>query len=159
MTASPPPRSRPGWVAAALLPALNLALALALSAVVIVLVGENPGRALRLLVTGAFGNAEALGYTLYYATTFIFTGLAVAVAFHGGLFNIGAEGQAYIAGLGVALLCLGADRWPALLVIPPPSSWRRPSAPAGPSCRPGCRPDAAATSSSRRSCSTSSPRR
>ena len=118
MTASLPPRSRPGWVAAALLPALNLALALALSAVVIVLVGEHPGRALRLLVTGAFGNAEALGYTLYYATTFIFTGLAVAVAFHGGLFNIGAEGQAYIAGLGVALLCLGADRWPALLVIP-----------------------------------------
>ena len=42
----------------------------------------------------------------------------MAVAFHGGLFNIGAEGQAYIAGLGVALLCLGAERWPTLLVIP-----------------------------------------
>jgi len=111
-------RSRPRWLAPALLPALNLVLALALSAVVIVLVGENPFRALRLLVTGAFGNGEAIGYTLYYATSFIFTGLAVAVAFHGGLFNIGAEGQAYIAGLGVALLCLGAERWPALLVIP-----------------------------------------
>jgi general nucleoside transport system permease protein len=118
MTALPSTRPRLGWVAPALLPALNLALALALSAVVIVLLGENPVRALRLLVTGAFGNAEALGYTLYYATSFIFTGLAVAVAFHGGLFNIGAEGQAYVAGLGVALLCLGADRWPALLVIP-----------------------------------------
>jgi simple sugar transport system permease protein len=111
-------RPRLGWVAPALLPALNLALALALSAVVIVLVGENPLRAMRLLVTGAFGNGEAIGYTLYYATSFIFTGLAVAVAFHGGLFNIGAEGQAYIAGLGVALLCLGAERWPAVLVIP-----------------------------------------
>jgi simple sugar transport system permease protein len=118
MTALPSTRPRLGWVAPALLPALNLALALALSAVVIMLLGENPIRALRLLVTGAFGNAEALGYTLYYATSFIFTGLAVAVAFHGGLFNIGAEGQAYVAGLGVALLCLGADRWPALLVIP-----------------------------------------
>jgi simple sugar transport system permease protein len=118
MTASPSARSRPAWLAPALLPALNLVLALALSAVVIVLVGENPLRALRLLVTGAFGNGEAIGYTLYYATSFIFTGLAVAVAFHGGLFNIGAEGQAYIAGLGVALLCLGAERWPALLVIP-----------------------------------------
>jgi general nucleoside transport system permease protein len=111
-------RSRPRWLATALLPALNLVLALALSAVVIVLVGENPFRALRLLVTGAFGNGEAIGYTLYYATSFVFTGLAVAVAFHGGLFNIGAEGQAYIAGLGVGLLCLGAERWPALLVIP-----------------------------------------
>ena len=64
MTAFPPMRSRLGGVAPVLLPALNLALALALSAVVIVLLGENPVRALRLLVTGAFGSAEALGYTL-----------------------------------------------------------------------------------------------
>jgi general nucleoside transport system permease protein len=115
--AAPTPASL-RWVAPALLPAVNLALALALSAVVILLVGENPLRALRLLATGAFGNAEAIGYTLYYATSFVFTGLAVAVAFHGGLFNIGAEGQAYVAGLGVALLCLGAGGWPTLLVIP-----------------------------------------
>jgi len=106
------------WLAPTALPALNLVLALALSAVVILLVGENPVRALRLLATGAFGNAEAIGYTLYYATSFVFTGLAVAVAFHGGLFNIGAEGQAYIAGLGVALFCLGAGGWPTLLVVP-----------------------------------------
>jgi simple sugar transport system permease protein len=105
-------------VAPALLPAINLGLALALSAVVVLLVGESPLRALRLLAAGAFGSGEALGYTLYYATTFVFTGLAVAVAFHGGLFNIGAEGQATIGGLGVALLCLGADGWPAAVVIP-----------------------------------------
>ena len=115
-----PARARrvPDWIAPALLPALNLALALALSALVVLLIGENPLRALRLLLAGAFGNGEAIGYTLYYATNFVFTGLAVAVAFHGGLFNIGAEGQAYIGGLGVALLCLGADGWPRGLVIP-----------------------------------------
>ncbi len=113
-------RSSPGfdWIALALLPAVNLALALLLSAVVVLLVGESPVRALRLLATGAFGDAESVGYTLYYATNFVFTGLAVAVAFHGGLFNIGAEGQAYIAGLGVALLCLGAGGWPTVLVVP-----------------------------------------
>jgi len=113
-------RSSPGfdWIALALLPAVNLALALVLSAVVVLLVGESPVRALRLLATGAFGDAESVGYTLYYATNFVFTGLAVAVAFHGGLFNIGAEGQAYIAGLGVALLCLGAGGWPTVLVVP-----------------------------------------
>jgi len=110
--------TRARWLAPTALPALNLVLALALSAAVILLVGENPVRALRLLATGAFGNAEAIGYTLYYATSFVFTGLAVAVAFHGGLFNIGAEGQAYVAGLGVALLCLGAGGWPTLLVVP-----------------------------------------
>jgi ABC-type uncharacterized transport system permease subunit len=107
-----------GSLAPALLPALNLGLALALSAVVVLLVGEHPFRALRLLAAGAFGDAEAIGYTLYFATSFVFTGLAVAVAFHGGLFNIGAEGQAYLGGLGVALLCLGADGWPTILVIP-----------------------------------------
>ncbi len=49
---------------------------------------------------GALGDLEGIGFTLYYATSFIFTGLAVAICFHAGLFNIGVEGQAYIAGLG-----------------------------------------------------------
>ncbi len=115
---SSPTRTGLGWAAPALLPVINLALALLLSAVVVVLVGENPARALRLLATGAFGNAEAVGYTLYYATNFVFTGLAVAVAFHAGLFNIGAEGQASLGGLGVALLCLGAGAWPTMFVVP-----------------------------------------
>jgi simple sugar transport system permease protein len=101
-----------------LLPVINLAIALALAALVVLLVGESPFRALRLLTVGAFGSGEAIGYTLYYATTFVFTGLAVAVAFHGGLFNIGAEGQAYLGGLGVALVCLAAGAWPSILVIP-----------------------------------------
>src|SRR3989442_2757441 len=111
--ASASSRARCRWVAPALLPVINLALALLLSAVVVILIGESPTRALWLLANGAVGNAEAVGYTLYYATNFVFTGLAVAVAFHGGLFNIGAEGQAYIGGLGVALLCLGARGLPA----------------------------------------------
>jgi general nucleoside transport system permease protein len=105
------------WVAPALLPVVNLAVALLLSGLVVVAVGENPARALWLLASGAFGSAEAIGYTLYYATSFVFTGLAVAVAFHAGLFNIGAEGQAYLGGLGVALLCLGAGGWPTTLVV------------------------------------------
>jgi simple sugar transport system permease protein len=105
-------------VSLTLVPAANLALALFLSGVVVLLIGESPFRALRLLAAGAFGNGEAIGYTLYYATNFTFTGLAVAVAFHGGLFNIGAEGQASIAGLAVALLGLGAGGWPAIVVIP-----------------------------------------
>ena len=72
-------------------------------------VGENPFRAAVILVEGAFGYGEGLGFTLYYATNFIFTGLAVAVAFHCGLFNIGGEGQAYIGGLGVGVVALAFD--------------------------------------------------
>src|SRR5205823_4324421 len=74
--------------------------------------------ALQLLLSGAFGSQEAIGYTLYYATNFIFTGLSVAMAFHAGLFNIGAEGQAYLGGLGVGLVGLWLDRSaPGWLVI------------------------------------------
>jgi len=66
----------------------------------------------------ALGSSDGIGYTLYYATNFIFTGLAVAVAYHAGLFNIGAEGQAYIGGLGVGLVCLGLGHWPFWAVLP-----------------------------------------
>jgi simple sugar transport system permease protein len=64
------------------------------------------------LVRGAAGSPEALGYTLYYATSFLFAGLAVALAFQGGLFNIGGEGQAMLGGLGVALAAFLAEGWP-----------------------------------------------
>ena len=83
------------------------------------LIGVDPFHALHLLVVGAVGSSESIGYTLYYATNFAFTGLAVAVAFHAGLFNIGGEGQAYIGGLGCGLAVLALDRYlPAPLLIP-----------------------------------------
>lgn len=108
----------PRWVDLGLLPALNLSAALIVSGLVIALIGENPFEALAIMVNGAVGYPEAIGYTLHYATNFIFTGLAVAVAFHAGLFNIGGEGQAYIAGLGVALVCLALPGWPWWAVLP-----------------------------------------
>ncbi len=108
----------PRWVTLGLLPALNLTAALLVSALVIALIGENPLKALELLVIGAVGYPEAIGFTLYYTTNFIFTGLAVAIAFHAGLFNIGGEGQAYIAGLGVGLVCLALGGWPWWAALP-----------------------------------------
>jgi len=51
--------SRFAGVAPALLPVVNLALALLLSGLVVVAVGENPARALWLLASGAFGSAES----------------------------------------------------------------------------------------------------
>lgn len=108
----------PGWVGNVVLPLLNLGAAFLISGLVILLLGVEPFRALPILVSGAFGNAEAIGYTLYYATSFVFTGLAVAIAFHAGLFNIGAEGQAYIGGLGLGLVCLALESWPLVLLLP-----------------------------------------
>ncbi|MEM1363239.1 MAG: ABC transporter permease, partial [Pseudomonadota bacterium] len=81
-------------------------------------IGENPWDALKIMVHGSVGSAYGWGYTLYYATNFIFTGLAVAVAFHARLFNIGGEGQAAMGGLGVALVCLAVP-WPHWLLALP----------------------------------------
>ena len=113
------PVELPRWVDIAVLPLVNLALALAVAAVVVAGIGLSPVQVLSLLVKGAFGSAAGLSYTLYYATTFVFTGLAVAVAFHGGLFNIGGEGQAMMGGLGcsVVALVLG-NHLPASVLLP-----------------------------------------
>jgi len=55
-----------------------------------------------ILGKGAFGSGYNLGMTLFYATPLIFTGLSVAIAFHAGLFNIGAEGQLTLGALAAA---------------------------------------------------------
>lgn len=99
----------PKWVDYGVIPLINLIVAFIVAGLVVLLVGENPIKAAQLMVKGAFGSGDGIGYTLYYATNFIFTGLAVAVAFHCGMFNIGGEGQAYIGGLGVALVVLSVD--------------------------------------------------
>ncbi|WP_425088673.1 ABC transporter permease [Stappia sp.] len=101
----------PRWADYILMPAINVAAAFFVSGLVVLAIGENPIDAVRILVWGAFGWNEGIGFTLFYATNFIFTGLAVAVAFHASLFNIGGEGQAYIGGLGVAFACLALDRF------------------------------------------------
>ncbi len=99
----------PGWADYGLIPLLNVTAAFLVSGLVVLFIGENPIEAVRILVWGALGWGEGIGFTLYYATNFIFTGLAVAVAFHAGLFNIGGEGQAYLGGLGAALVALALD--------------------------------------------------
>ena len=112
-------RPLPRWAEIAALPLVNIALAFLVVGVIVEVIGADPVEALRLLVTGAIGSSESIGYTLYYATNFVFTGLAVAVAFHAGLFNIGGEGQAYIGGLGCGLAILAFDRvLPAWLLVP-----------------------------------------
>lgn len=101
----------PTWADAVLVPLISLLLAAILSALVIIGIGEDPVAAVKLMVQGSLGSTYGWGYTLYYATNFMFTGLAVAVAFHARMFNIGGEGQAMLGGLGVAVVCLYMP-WP-----------------------------------------------
>ena len=104
-------RRMPPWADVLLVPLFSLILAFALSAIVILAIGEDPVRAMQLMITGALGSTYGWGYTLYFTTNFLLTGLGVAIAFKARLFNIGGEGQALVGGLGVAMVCLFIP-WP-----------------------------------------------
>lgn len=112
------PTKLPGLIESILLPLLNILVAFVISGLVVWSLGEDPFYALSLLIDGAFGYQEAVGYTFYYATNFIFTGLAVSVAYHAGHFNIGGEGQAMLGGIGLtfAVFWLG-DTMPLLAIF------------------------------------------
>jgi len=101
----------PKWADVVLVPVVSLLLAAIISVIVFWSVGQDPWEAIKLMAFGAVGTSDFLGYTLFYATNFIFTGLAVAVAFHASLFNIGGEGQVLVGGLGAAIVCLFIP-WP-----------------------------------------------
>lgn len=93
---------------ALIFPILAIVLALLIGAVIVLLTGNDPIAAYAALIRGAVGSPTAIGRTILNATPLVFTGLAVAVAFRAGLFNIGGEGQVFVgaiaaAGLGVAL--------------------------------------------------------
>jgi ABC-type uncharacterized transport system permease subunit len=92
-------------------PVFAVALGLALGLCVTWAAGENPWNVLKILAHSAFGSRDDFGWTLFYTTPLIFTGLSVAVAFHAGLFNIGAEGQLVLGALTAA--AVGAV-WPGL---------------------------------------------
>lgn len=85
-------------------PLLGLVVGLGLGLLLTMCAGENPWTILTLLFKSAFGSRYDLGLTLFYATPLIFCGLSVAVAFHSGLFNIGAEGQLTLGALTAALV-------------------------------------------------------
>jgi ABC-type uncharacterized transport system permease subunit len=109
----------PRWATAFVLPVLNLVSAFLVAALAIYLLGESPLESLAILFNSAIINPEGLSYTLFYASTFIFTGLAVSIAMKGGLFNIGAEGQMYVGGLGLTVALLTLDHTlPAWLLVP-----------------------------------------
>jgi ABC-type uncharacterized transport system permease subunit len=92
-------------------PILAVALGLALGLAVTRIAGESPWHVLQILWKSAFGSGYDFGMTLFYTTPLIFTGLAVAVPFQAGMFNIGAEGQLTLGALAAAVV--GAV-WPGL---------------------------------------------
>ena len=101
-----------------LFPLVAVVAAFIVGGILIILVGDNPIEAYRLLLGSALSWPDGIGYTLFHATPLIFTGLAVLVGFRCGLFNIGAEGQLYIAAFATAWVGITFANLSAWLLIP-----------------------------------------
>jgi general nucleoside transport system permease protein len=97
-----------------LFPLAAVLAAFIIGGIVVLLIGDSPFQVYKLLLGSAFSWPDGIGYTLFYATPLIFTGLAVAVAFRCGLLNIGAEGQLYVGAFAAAWFGIkfgGASAW------------------------------------------------
>jgi ABC-type uncharacterized transport system permease subunit len=105
----------PGWAAALRL--AGVAGALALGALFLSVTGHNPGQAYADMLRGALGSDYALQQTVLKAIPLALAGLGVALAFHAGLWNIGAEGQ-LVMGAFLASWAALTMRWPAWALLP-----------------------------------------
>jgi ABC-type uncharacterized transport system permease subunit len=101
-----------------LFPLIAVVAAFVVGGFLVLLIGDNPITAYRLLLGSALSWPDGIGYTLFHATPLIFTGLAVLVGFRCGLFNIGAEGQLYIAAFAAAWVGIVLANLSSWLLVP-----------------------------------------
>lgn len=110
--------SRSRAVADMAIPVLAVLTALAIGAVIIWATGASVFDAYKGLVEGAFGTVRGLTETLVIATPYTLAGLAVALGFRCGLFNIGAEGQFYLGALFSVYVGYAAKGLPIYVHLP-----------------------------------------
>lgn len=107
-------RRRGAQAAVVLLP---FGLALLVGAVILVVAGRNPFEIYALMAREAAGGSGRLAATLSATTPLLFTGIATAVAFRAGVFNIGVEGSFVAGGLAAAVAGFSLPGVPALGLI------------------------------------------
>ncbi len=95
--------------------ATALLVAMAAGSILILAIGESPAEVYGKLLLNTWGSWSGVGQVVFKATPLVFTGLAVAVAFRAGLFNIGGEGQAIAGCLATAVV---GGALPATLAAP-----------------------------------------
>ncbi len=88
-----------------------------LCGLVLIVRGRHPQEFYRVLFVSGFASFDDFGYVLFNATPLIFTGLAVAIGYRGGLFNIGCEGQLYVAAFAATWVGLHVAM-PSVVLIP-----------------------------------------
>ena len=93
---------------------------IALLAVTFLLLGVSPRVGLSALWVGAFGDADGhlypLSETLVKTTPLLLTGLGVVVAWRGGMFSVGAEGQLIVGATAGAAVGLWGSHLPGFLI-------------------------------------------
>ena len=99
-------------------PLLAVITAFVIGGILVLIIGDDPIQTYKLLLGSALSWPDGIGYTLFYATPLIFTGLAVLVAFRCGLLNIGAEGQLYVASFATAWVGITFAQYSAWFLVP-----------------------------------------
>jgi general nucleoside transport system permease protein len=99
-------------------PLIAVLAAFVVGGILVFIIGDSPVVTYRLLLGSALSWPDGIGYTLFYATPLIFTGLAVLVGFRCGLLNIGAEGQLYVAAFATAWVGITFAHFSAWLLVP-----------------------------------------
>lgn len=101
-----------------LVPIIAVLSALILMAILILSAGSDPWVAYQGLFSGMFGNNYDTANTLNRAAPLMLMGLGVAVAYRGGLFNIGGEGQIAMGGLFASVVGIYVTGIPPIIHIP-----------------------------------------
>src|SRR5215213_6140789 len=101
-----------------LVPVLAIFTALVIGALIILATGASVALAYGGLFDGAVGSLPALANTLVESTPYILAGLAVALSFKCGLFNIGVEGQLAMGAICSAVVGYQITGLPLLIHLP-----------------------------------------
>jgi simple sugar transport system permease protein len=104
-----------------IVPILAVVMALIIGGIVMLATGVEPGaigRSYVALFTGSFGSLYAISETLTAAAPLTLAGLGIAVAFRAGLFNIGAEGQLLMGGMGALIVGFSFQGLPIYIHLP-----------------------------------------
>ncbi len=96
---------------------LAIALALLIGAVIMLLNGKNPAMGYFALLQGALGSKYAMASTLAKTVPLILTGLATAISFRSGIFNIGGEGQLYLGAFAAAYVGFTFTDLPVIVAV------------------------------------------
>ncbi len=98
---------------------MAIAAALLLGALCIAAIGASPLKAYGAIISGAFGNTNAVAETAVKAAPLLLAGLGLSVAYRANMWNIGAEGQIFAGGMAAAVTALTlGTQLPAAVVIP-----------------------------------------